>query len=229
MADRYHDHYQIGNHLTIRHRTAAPSTSTAGRAQTSLTIRRDAIERSFFRELQNRVLTNDVIDYTIREFTRRIRECPAQTPNEIVEMKARKQEIEQELARLAAAIAHAGHSRFLVDAIHEREGELDQVAQRLKAAARGVVEQHPGNIREFVTTRLADLYGLLNVEVIRARAELAKHTTEIRMVPEAGVGGGSQYVAEGNWNFFGGADFVMVAGGRDERCIPFRFLATVAG
>jgi len=74
------------------------------------------------------------------------------------------------------------------------------------------VEQHPGNIRKFVTTRLADLYGLLNGDTTRARAELAKHTTEIRMIPEAGAGGELHYAAEGNWDFFGGADFVLVAG-----------------
>ena len=32
------------------------------------------------------------------------------------------------------------------------------------------------------------------------------------MSPEAGAGGELHYAAEGNWDFFGGADFVMVAG-----------------
>jgi len=183
-----------------------------GQRTNGLTIRQDAIERNFFRELQANVLTEDVLDYTIRAFTRRIREHQARVPNEVLEMQTRKQEVEQELIRLAAAIAHTGHSRFLLDAIAERERELDQLTYRLQTAARGAVEQHPGKIREFVTTRLADLFGLLNVDTNRARAELAKHTTEIRMLPEMGSDGKLQYVAEGEWNFFGGSDFVMVAG-----------------
>jgi hypothetical protein len=35
---------------------------------------------------------------------------------------------------------------------------------------------------------------------------------EIRMIPEAGADGKLQYVAQGECNFFGGSDFVMVAG-----------------
>jgi hypothetical protein len=82
-----------------------------------------------------------------------------------------------------------------------------------------------------VTTRLADLLGLLNVDTARARAELAKHTTEIRMIPEAGAEGKLQYVAEGEWNFFGGTDFAVVAGDRNERkviTLPFRLRVTDA-
>ena len=197
---------------TIKKKYGCSENFNRGACTNDLTIRQDAIERNFFSELQANVLTEDVIDYTIREFTRRIRERQARTPNEVIEMQARKLEIEQELARLAAAIAHTGHSRFLVDAIQERERELDHVAHRLQAATRVAVEQHPGNIREFVTTRLADLFALLQLDTARARAELAKHTTEIRMSPEAGSDGILHYVAEGEWNFLGGADFVMVAG-----------------
>ena len=153
-----------------------------------------------------------MIDYTIREFTHRIRELQARVPDEIVEMQTRKHELEQELTRLTAAIAHTGHSGFLLDAIAERERELHQITRRLQTAAREALEQHPGNIHEFVTSRMADLLGLPNTDAARARAELAKHTTEIRMIPEASAGGELHYVAEGNWDFFGGADFVMVAG-----------------
>ena len=88
----------------------------------------------------------------------------------------------------------------------------ESACAKTTAAARGTVQQHPDNIREFVTTRLANLLGLLNVDTVRARAELAKHTTEIRMIPEASPDGKLKYVAEGEWNFFGGADFAVVAG-----------------
>jgi hypothetical protein len=51
-------------------------------------------------------------------------------------------------------------------------------------------------------TRFADLLGRLNEDNARPRAELAKHTTEIRVIPEAGADGKLQYVAEGKWNFW---------------------------
>ena len=198
--------------LTIKKDSGCSEHFNRGACANALTIRQDAIKRNFFRELQANVLTPDVIDYTIREFTHRIRELQARVPDEIVEMQTRKHELEQELTRLTAAIAHTGHSGFLLDAIAERERELHQITRRLQTAAREALEQHPGNIHEFVTSRMADLLGLPNTDAARARAKLAKHTTEIRMIPEASAGGELHYVAEGNWDFFGGADFVMVAG-----------------
>ena len=66
----------------------------------------------------------------------------------------------------------------------ERQHELDQITRELKAASSAGVEQHPGNIREFVTRRLADLLGLLKVDTFRARAELLKHTQEVKMIPQ---------------------------------------------
>ena len=50
------------------------------------------------------------------------------------------------------------------------------------------------------------------MDTARARAELAKHTSVIRMTPEVDADGTLQYVAEGEWNFFGGTDFAVVAG-----------------
>ena len=69
--------------------------------------------------------------------------------------------------RLAVAIAHrsftsppGGHPRA-------RGRTRSECAQ--DRAARGAVEEHPGNIHKFVTTRLADLLGMLNVDTTRAR------------------------------------------------------------
>jgi hypothetical protein len=59
---------------------------------------------------------------------------------------------------------------------------------------------------------LSDLTGLLNVDASRARAELAKHTSEILMIPELASNGKRYYVAAGGWNLFGGGYFRMVAG-----------------
>jgi hypothetical protein len=58
-------------------------------------------------------------------------------------------------------------------------------------------------IRHFVTAGLCDVPKLLRSDVATARAQLAKHVTEIRTVPHRN---GSQryYVADGGWNLLGG-------------------------
>jgi hypothetical protein len=62
-------------------------------------------------------------------------------------------------------------------------------------AGRGPVEQHPGNIRAFVTDGLKKLIGLIQRDTDRARAELAKYTSAIRMIPETDENGGLHYIA----------------------------------
>ena len=54
-----------------------------------------------------------------------------------------------------------------------------------------------------MTTRLADLRSLLYTDVARAKAELGKHMTEVRLIPEE-RDGKRHYVADGQWNLLGG-------------------------
>ena len=147
-----------------------------------------------------------VLEYTAGEFTRRIRERGSRIPAEVAAIQRRRQEIEQELPRLTAAIAQMGHSRFMVEAITERERELARLTHELETVQRDSVERHPGNIRDFVKAGLKDLLALLRIDAIRARAELAKYTTEIRMIPERAASGELQYLAEGSWSLFGDSD-----------------------
>jgi site-specific DNA recombinase len=197
---------------TIRKYYGCSEHFNRGACDNALTIRQDVIEHNFFAELQRTVLTDEILDYTIAEVTRQIRARQKRSVDDVGSMQLRKREIEQELMRLAAAIADSGHSRFVLDAMAERERELDQLAQRLQMVKRGDIEQHPGNIKDSVKTGLSNLLGLLNTDTARARAELAKHTTAIRMIPEKGVDGQLYFVAEGGWNVMGGTHFGVVAG-----------------
>jgi hypothetical protein len=60
-----------------------------------------------------------------------------------------------------------------------------------------------GHIRQFVTRQLADIRQLLKVDVQKAKAELEKHVTSIRMVPQV-EGKKGHYIAEGEWDLLGG-------------------------
>jgi hypothetical protein len=59
-----------------------------------------------------------------------------------------------------------------------------------------------GRIRQFVTGQLGDIRQLLKVDVQKAKAELEKHVTGIRMIPQV-EGKKGHYVAEGEWNLLG--------------------------
>jgi site-specific DNA recombinase len=197
---------------TIRKYYGCSEHFNRGACDNALKIRQDVIEQNFFAGLQRTVLTDEVLDYTIAAVTRQIHDCQKNSADDLHVVQRRKLEIEQELKRLAAAIADSGHSRFVLEAMAERERQLDHLAAKLQTAARVNVEQYPGSIRDFVKTRLSDLLGLLKTDTVRARAELAKHTREIRMIPEKGTDGQLCYVAEGGWNVMGGTHFGMVAG-----------------
>ncbi len=189
-----------------------PQNFNRGTCSNGLKIRQEVVERNLFSRLHSEVLTEDVIDYTVQEFTRRTRDKESTRSEEITAIRLRHSQVEQEIARVAAAIAEGGHSRYLLDAINERERELDLLTHKLQSAERSTVEKHPGNVRAFVLAGLNDLMGLLKADTTRARAELAKYTTQIRLVPERDKSGVMVYYAEGMWDLLGGYQSALVAG-----------------
>ena len=121
-------------------------------------------------------------------------------------------EVERELARFVAAVGEIGHSKVLLEAIQVKEQELDRISATLHASAAPKVKLNSANFRDFVVGRLRDLVGLFRSDVALARAQLAKHVREIRMVPAKDMNNQESYFAEGEWNVLGGLDFALVAG-----------------
>jgi hypothetical protein len=177
-----------------------------GACSNGLRIEKCVIEKNLFGALQASVLTPDFVDYTIREFTRRTLEKRGRATDEQAFLRRRLGEIERELGRLSAAIAETSHSRALLDAIRDREHERYDVERKLHSADCDAIQHHPGSIRDFVVDGLRDLLGLISSDVSRARAQLAKYTSEIRLVPEVDEIGKVCYIAEGGWNLFGRLD-----------------------
>ncbi len=183
-----------------------------GACSNRLRIAQDEVERNLFGGLQTNILSDAAVDYTLQEFTRRLRDASDQTSIELKAIEGRRRDIEREIGHLAAAIAEGGHSRFLLDSIADREKELDRLNDRLRSMGSRRVEQHPGSIRAFVLAGLKNLLGLVKLETTKARVELAKYTSEILLLPEVNENGKLAYVAEGSWNLLGGCDFALVAG-----------------
>jgi site-specific DNA recombinase len=176
-----------------------------GACSNSLTIRQDVLERNFFAGLQRDVLTDEAVAYTAVEVSRQLRERQTLRSSHTAKAESRKRDLEQELRRLGEAIAATGHNSTLVELLAERQREFDGLAAEIDSALRGNrVELFPGGVREFVRRQLSDLVGLLTADIPRARAELLKHTREIRMIPEKASDGRFCYVAAGGWDLLGG-------------------------
>lgn len=95
------------------------------------------------------------------------------------------------------------HQPALVEAINEREQELNSINRRLITGQADSVSAQVNRMREFVTERLGDIRQLLCADVQRAKAELAKHVTRVQMIPQI-IGKKGHYVAAGEWNLLGG-------------------------
>ena len=198
-ARRPHKYYGCPQHF---HRGACAN---------GLTIRLDLIESMLFERWQHQVLDPEIIEYTIAEFGRLLRAKLSNISAELAAARGRKQQLEEELKRLAAAIAESGlYSRFLIDAIATREKELSAITETLVSTRPHSIDSQIEELRKFVISRLANIQELLKIDVDRARANLAKHVTAIRLVAQRDENGKQFYIAEGEWDLFG--DFRMVAG-----------------
>ena len=132
-------------------------------------------------------------------------------------MRQRREQLQLELRRLIDTAAACGHSAALVEAINRREQELGEIAERLLTSQPDSVSAHVAKIRRFVSERLGNIRELLCADVSKARIELAKHVSEIRMLPQP-QGKKGHYIATGEWNLLGGfAEGVSLQDGSEKR------------
>ncbi len=188
-----------------------PQNFRRGVCANRMRIRRDRLEEELFAGLQASVLAPEAIDYAIEALQAELQERFSSVTDELAAARARKNQLELELARLVSAIVETGSSPAVIAAIAERDRELREVNNRL-AAGPTSIEQKIEGLREFVTSQLSDIRGLLNADVTRARAELVKHVREIILMP-AGEGRKAYYVAKGSWDLFGGCRALDGCGG----------------
>jgi hypothetical protein len=74
-------------------------------------------------------------------------------------MRRRKELLEKEIQRFAAAIAHGGPLDSLVQEIPSRETELKGIASRLLSASATSNDGRLNEIRQFVEKGISDLRG----------------------------------------------------------------------
>lgn len=168
----------------------------------SLRVRRDVLERNLLAGLQEKVLREEVVEYTLERFEQALVKALDNLGGELERMRRRKGELEGEIGNLTEAIAKSGYkSPSVMARIAERERESSDITDGLLDARPDSVHARVKAIRNFVVSRLADLRGLLSADlsdVLALRAELSKHVERITLEPNGRI-----YVASGTWDLLG--------------------------
>ena len=167
----------------------------------ALTERQEWLEEKLLSGLQEQVLKPEVVEFAIAEFGRALKADLGNLSGELARMRDRKRELEEEMARYAEAIGAGGNMPALIAAMKARQSELDAITDRLLSTEPGSIDAKLGEIRTFVTSRIADLRTLLSKDVALARAEVIKHVREIEMTPQ--MDGEPHYEAHGDWDLLG--------------------------
>jgi site-specific DNA recombinase len=161
-------------------------------------IRRDKLEAALLEGIQQKVMREEVVDYVMEQFEEGLLRELSNIPNEMGTMNSRKTELQHEISNLTEALAQGQFSTSIMAAIAEREKEISEIAQRVISSNEGSISGRIGKMRIEAKAKLKDLRGVLNGDVVVARAALLKHVERIEM--EAN---GRTYVAKGNWNLLG--------------------------
>jgi uncharacterized small protein (DUF1192 family) len=86
----------------------------------------------------------------------------------------------------------------LLAELEKRERRLEEIGDELLATDGRGIDARLTEIEVFVLGELQNIQGRLTGEIPRAKAELAKHCTEITLTPE-----GNTYKLSGEWDLVG--------------------------
>ena len=167
-------------------------------------VRRDELEESLLRGLANSVLRTEVIDYAVARMEQALRQGHEELSAELERTRQRKQQIEEEIARLVNAIAEGQPSKSLMTAIGERENELRSITNKLLEPGPGSLRATLDELRTFAVSRLTKIRELIAhpESVDLARAALAEHFGTLTLEPTM-QDGKPVYLAHGKVDFFG--------------------------
>jgi chromosome segregation ATPase len=149
------------------------------------------------------VLRPEAVECAVEEFARNLQSSLARLDNKIGPMRQRASELQQEIKEGVDSLSKCNHNPMLVEGINRRQQELDEITRQLLSTEPDSVSAEIGRIRQFATGRLGDIRQILKVDVQEAKAELQKHISDIRMVPEVD-GGKGHYIAKGESDLLGG-------------------------
>ena len=165
-----------------------PSHRYRGVCSNRLTIRRDRLEAQLLAAIEERVLTPELIDYTIRRFeealAKRLEENRGSDAR-ATSLVAEQRELQGQAHRLSDAIAAAGHSPSLLSHLASVEARLARVQQQIEACNPTNLMVTAAEARSFVMANVMNLRSRLHEgQPARARTALMKHVKQLVLTPE---------------------------------------------
>ena len=192
-----------------------PSHRYRGICGNKLTIRQDRLEEQLITALEEQVLRTDVIDYALRRFDVELRRRWAEMQKAAPawdSLRKKHLELQTKAKRITAAIAEMGHSRSLLTELSSIESEINRVDQQIEASKPVDLDGVVSEAREFATTQLANLRGLLRNNALVAKPAILKHIKRLVLTP-TNLPSGPVYEVSGGFDVI--ANDVMPVVARD--------------
>jgi hypothetical protein len=141
-----------------------------------------------------------VIEEILSRVSQSINATRLNQPEKVRGLEKAQTLVESEMNNLADAI---GGSAFLLKTLQAKEADRDSIVTSLaRYSTFALSSVDPDWLRTRIRSELEDLGSLLGMDPPRAKAELRRHVTEIRMIPSQNEGK-KFYVAEGKWDLVG--------------------------
>jgi site-specific DNA recombinase len=167
-----------------------PSHRYRGVCDNRLTIRQDRLEEQLLGEIEARILTPEMIRYTLdrfqEELQKRLTEIRKQASESthIAVLHKRREDFQAQAERLADAIAAAGYSPTLLSRLATAETELARVHKEIEVHKPLDITAGIEEIKSFVTKNVMQLRCLLRDDAPAAKTALMRHIKQLVLTPE---------------------------------------------
>ncbi len=168
------------------------------------------------------VAQEDAVRYAILKFRTELTEKIEKTRSHLSVLCEERDRLRNEISNLAGVIAAGRYSSALLAELDKRERRLREIGDELLATDSRGIDARLKEIETFVLSGLEDIQKCLAGDVPRAKAELAKHCTEITLTPE-----GKSYRLSGEWDLVGDVRSGG-AGGPDRTTRAYGFSVSLA-
>jgi hypothetical protein len=148
--------------------------------------------------LQREVLQEDAVRYALAKFRTELTQRLESARAHLGVLREERERLKTEVSNLAGVVASGRHSPALLAELEKRERRMEEISEELLATDGRGLDARLKEIESFALSGLGDIQGRLAGEIPRAKAELAKHCTEITLTPE-----GRSYKLSGEWNLLG--------------------------
>ena len=186
-------------------RYGCPQNFNRGACSNGVRITAKLLDERLWSTLHGTVLSADAIESALAEFERQLHSALSSLTDRIAELRKRNDEVEVELRNLVQLSAKCGHSPAIIEGINALEQERKAITRQLLSTDKDSLSDHIARVRAFAAGQLGNLQRMAAKDRTKAKLELRKHLSAIRMEPQP-VDGKGYYVAEGAWDLLAGFD-----------------------